>query len=125
MKEIQKRFLLFLIGCIGTRLLFVYIAKHINIQYLPYLGYLALLPAVGFTYLYVFGLRKTGPEVFGDKIWWNDMRPFHALFYYLFAFFAIFKNKKAWVFLLLDVLLGFLSFVSFHFTNGDFAKVFK
>lgn len=125
MNDLQKRFLLFLVGCIGTRVLFVYIAKHINIQYLPYLGYLALLPAIGFTYLYLFGLRKTGPEVFGDKIWWNDLRPLHAVFYYLFAFFAIVKNKKAWIFLLLDVLLGFISFVSFHYTNGDFSKVFK
>jgi hypothetical protein len=125
MKDLQKRFLLFLIGCIGTRLLFVYIAKHINIAFLPYLGYLALLPAIGFTYLYLFGLRKTGPEVFGDKIWWDDLRPLHAVFYYLFAFFAINKNKRAWIFLLMDVVVGLVSFLVFHYTNGDLSKVFK
>ena len=32
MDTIQKRFLLFLIGCMGSRLLLVYIAKNININ---------------------------------------------------------------------------------------------
>ncbi len=36
MNTIQKRFLLFLIGCIGTRSLFVYLAKNANTTYLPY-----------------------------------------------------------------------------------------
>ena len=51
MNSIQKRFLLFLIGCIGTRSLFVIIAKQININYLSYLGYLSLIPAFGFIYI--------------------------------------------------------------------------
>jgi len=123
MNTLHKRFLLFLIGCIGTRLLFVYIAKNINILYLPFLGYLALLPAVGFIYIYIFGARKTGAEVFGDKIWWNDLRPFHALFYILFAVMAIMKNKLAWIWLLIDVLVGLMSFLVFHYKNGDFLKL--
>ena len=45
MNTIQKRFLLFLVGCIGTRLLLVYIAKNIDIKLLKYMGYLLLLPA--------------------------------------------------------------------------------
>ena len=51
MNSLQKRFLLFLIGCIGTRSLFVYISKTISVKYLPLLGYLALLPAIGFIYI--------------------------------------------------------------------------
>ena len=38
MNDMQKRFALFLFGCIGVRSLFVYIAKTSNVQYLPYLG---------------------------------------------------------------------------------------
>ena len=34
MNTIQKRFLLFLIGCIGARSLFVIIAKNISLNYL-------------------------------------------------------------------------------------------
>ena len=64
MNDMQKRFALFLFGCIGVRSLFVYIAKTTNVQYLPYLGYLALLPAIGFSYIYLTGTRQTGAEVF-------------------------------------------------------------
>lgn len=100
MNNIQKRFLLFLLGCIPTRLAITYLAKTISIQYLPILGYLALIPAIGFAYLYLSGTRKTGAEVFGDKIWWNDLRPIHSLFYFLFAYNAINKVKNAWLYLL-------------------------
>ena len=79
MNNIQKRFLLFLIGCIGLRSLFVVIAKNIDIKLLPYLGYLALLPALGFIFIFTTGSRRTGKEVFGGKIWWNNLRPVHAL----------------------------------------------
>ena len=123
MNTIQKRFLLFLIGCIGLRSLFVVIAKNIDIKFLPYLGYLALLPAIGFIYIYVTDSRKTGAETFGEKIWWNDLRPVHALMYGLFAFNAINKNPNAWIYLLIDVLIGLFSFLIFHYTNGDFSKI--
>ena len=59
MNELQKLFMLFLVGCIGVRILFVIIAKNINIKYLKYLGYLALLPAIGFIYLHVTGIRNS------------------------------------------------------------------
>lgn len=123
MNNIQKRFLLFLIGCIGTRSVFVLIAKNIGLQYLPYLGYLALLPAIGFMYIYLTGSRQTGAEVFGEKIWWNDLRPLHSLLYFLFAYNAIIGNRQAWIYLLVDVLVGLVSFLIFHFKNGDFLKL--
>lgn len=124
MNTLQKRFLLFLIGCIGTRSLFVYIAKIIDIKYLPILGYIALLPAIGFSYIYLSGSRKTGGEVFGEKIWWNNLRPIHAILYGLFAYNAINKNPISWVFLLIDVVLGLVSFLIHHYLVGDFQKVF-
>ena len=123
MNDIQKRFLLFLIGCIGTRALFVYVAKNAGPKYLPLLGYLALLPAIGFIYIYLTGSRKTGGEVFGEKIWWNDLRPIHSLLYFLFAYNAIIGNNKAWIYLLVDVIFGLISFLIFHFKNGDFKKL--
>ena len=123
MNDIQKRFLLFIIGCIGTRTLFVYVAKNAGQKYLPLLGYLALLPAFGFIYIYLTGSRKTGAEVFGEKIWWNDLRPLHSLFYFLFAYNAIIGNAKAWLDLLVDVVFGLISFLFFHFKNGDFKKL--
>jgi hypothetical protein len=120
----QKRFLLFLVGCIGTRSLLVYIAKKANITILKYMGYLALLPAIGFMYIYLSGSRKTGAEVFGEKIWWNNLRPIHSLLYFLFAYNAIIGNKCAWIILLIDVIIGLISFLVFHFNNGDFKLIF-
>jgi len=120
MKNIHKRILMFLIGCIGTRTLLVYIAKTTDVKYLPYLGYLALLPAAGFLYIFVTGIRKTGAEVFGEKIWWNSLRPVHALLYTLFAYNAINKNKNSWIVLLVDVVFGLVNFLWHHYSLGSF-----
>ena len=124
MNTIQKRFLLFLIGCIGIRALFVYLAKIANKTYLRYMGYLSLLPAIGFIYLFLSGSRKTGKEVFGDKIWWNNLRPIHGIIYLLFAYNAINGNKLAWIYLLIDVIIGLISFLGFHYYNNDFKKLY-
>jgi hypothetical protein len=115
MNNNQKRILLFLGGCIVVRTIFVIIAKYINNDYLPYLGYLALLPAIGLLYYFISGTRTTGPEVFGDKIWWNNLRPIHAILYILFAISAIQKKTYSWVFLLIDVIFGLSAFLIHHF----------
>lgn len=112
-----KRMLLFLIGCIGTRLLFVYIAKISSVQVLKYMGYLALLPALGFMYIFLTGSRKTGPEVFGEKIWWNHLRPIHSLIYFVFSYNAINGNKQSWVYLLADVSIGLLAYLTHYLLN--------
>ena len=124
MNTTQKRFLLFLFGCIGTRTLLVYLAKNVNTTYLQYMGYLTILPAIGFFYLFLTGSRKTGAEVFGDKIWWNDLRPIHGVLYLLFAYNAINGNNFAWIYLLVDVIIGLVSFLSFHYYNNDFKKLY-
>ena len=112
MDNALKRILLFLIGCMGARLALVYIAYTIPLKWLPYMGMLAIVPALGFTIIYLGGLRKTGAEVFGERIWWNDLRPLHALLYGLFAYFALRKEQDvAWRILLLDVCVGFTAWV--------------
>ena len=123
MNDVQKIFLLFLIGCIGVRSLFVVLAKYANKTYLKYFGYLALAPAIGFMYIYLSGTRNTGGGVFGEKIWWNDLRPIHSILYFLFAYYAITGNKQAWIFLLVDVFISFISFLAHHYSNGDFNKI--
>ena len=123
MNQLQQRFLMFLIGCIGIRSIFVIIAKNINTIYLKYLGYLALAPAIGFLYIYLTGSRKTGAEVFGEKIWWNSLRPIHSILYFMFAYNAIIGNKQAWIYLLVDVLIGLISFLINHYVNGNMLKL--
>ena len=124
MNNFTKRFLLFLFGCIFVRFLFVYAAIYANKKILKYMGYLALLPAIGFIYIYMTGSRKTGAEVFRDKIWWNDLRPIHGILYFLFAYNAIRGNTQSWIFLLIDVLFGLFSFLVFHYKNNDFSQLF-
>ena len=121
MTNLQKRLLLFLIGCIGTRSLFVIIAKNLSTDYLHYAGYLALLPAIGFIYIFLTGARQTGPETMGGRIWWNNLRPFHAVLYFLFAYNAIKGVQHAWVYLLIDVVFGLMSFTAHHYLKGDFS----
>lgn len=123
MNDLQKRFLLFLIGCIGSRILLVLITKYSPIQYLPLLGYIALVPTIGFIYIYLTGSRKTGVEVFNTKIWWNNLRPIHGLLYGLFAYNAINGNVNSWIYLLVDVIIGIISFISYHYLEGNFSKI--
>jgi len=124
MDKFQNILLIFLFGCIGIRVLFVIIAKYINIKYLKYLGYVALLPAIGFMYLYISGIRNTVLGGFGQKIWWNNLRPIHSILYFLFAYNAIMGNSYSWIFLLIDVLIGLISFLIYHYLNGDFNKLY-
>ena len=75
--------------------------------------------------IFLTGSRKTGAEVFGDKIWWNNLRPIHAILYTLFAYNAINKNRKAWIYLFIDVIIGLISFIGYHYMEGNFTKVFN
>jgi hypothetical protein len=75
-------------------------------------------------YFYISGARTTGPETFGDKIWWNDLRPVHAVLYLLFTIMVFTSMRKyAWIVLLIDVMIGLTAFIYFHYKNGDFTKV--
>lgn len=121
--NLRKRFILFIIGCIGLRSYLVYFAKTTSRSNLRYLGYAALVISFGFMFLYLSGLRKTGAEVFGDKIWWNNLRPLHSLLYFLFAYYVFTNNVNAWKFLGVDVIIGFSAFIYFHYTQGNFNKL--
>ena len=123
MNKIQKRFIGFLI-CIIARILLVVLAKKLEDKYLKILGMLLLLPALGFMVIYLNGYRKTGLETQGDKIWWNDLRPIHATLYFMFAYYAINKNKKSYKILLFDVIFGTVAFLIYHYTEDSFKKLF-
>ena len=92
----------------------VFYAKTASAQKLKYMGYVSLLPAFGFMYIYLTNSRTTGPETFGDKIWWNDLRPLHSILYFIFAFRAIYNIPNAYIPLALDLILGFVSFTYKH-----------
>lgn len=108
-----KRVIPFLFGCILFRSLLVYLAYVCPPVWLKRIGYLALIPGIGFLVIWLTGARKTGPETFGAPIWWNNLRPIHGMLYLLFAIFAIHgDNENAWKVLALDVIIGLASWVN-------------
>ena len=67
---------------------------------------MAAMIAIGFMVIYLTGLRKSGPETFGEPIWWDDLRPIHAFNYGLFALLALHDNPEAWKVLFIDTIIG-------------------
>lgn len=125
MNNIQKRFLLFLFGCIVIRLLFTILAKNINIEKLPYLGYIAILPVIGWFYIIFIGKRDIGGEVFGEEIWWKNLRIIHTLLWSTFVYMALNKNKESWKVLFVDTVFGLLAFLNYHYNQGNFIYLKK
>ena len=121
--KLRQTLVTFLFACLGARLLLAFIAKQLNRTWLRIMGFLALVPAFGFMQLFLSGTRNH-IGAFGEKIWWNRLRPVHALLYALFAYFAITGNRKAWLFLFVDACVGLTSFLWVHSRNGDFSKAF-
>ena len=78
------------------------------------MGYLLLIPGFAFIYMYITGIRDSGLGTFGNKIWWSNLRPIHGILYLLFSYNAINGNKNAWIFLLIDVIFGLISFLTYH-----------
>ena len=119
-ETLRIRFWLFLIGCIGSRSLFTFLAYKSSCYWLQLLGGLALLPVIGFFYLVFIGRRDTGLEVFGDRIWWTRLRPIHMLMWGFFAYLAIVKcHPLSWVPLGVDTAFGLVSFLGHHYSEGN------
>ena len=95
----------------------VYFIKNNNWKYPEILAGLLTIPAIGFIYIYMNGLRKTGGEVFGGKIWWNTLRPVHATLYLLTAILVYRKNKNAYLLIIADTIIGLMAFTIYHLMN--------
>ena len=110
-----RKYVLFLLICIPAR---------IGIAYLSYLfsdprhrGIVSHLFAavLGITALAWLGLffgiisRGEGFEAAGNRIWWNYLRPVHALLYILYIAHYAAKRENGWIFMAADPVIG-LSF---------------
>jgi hypothetical protein len=95
----------FLGGCMTIRITLTIIAM-LYPALAQKLSLLALLPVIGWLYIYFISSRNSGPEVFGGKIWWNELRIPHAMLWSLFSLYAYNGKSYSWIPLGLDTLLG-------------------
>jgi len=123
MTPLRIRFLLFIFGCILTRSLFTIFTYYAQGWILKIAGMLAILPVIGWFYIIFVTERNTGPEVLGGTIWWQKLRPIHMLLWGFFAYLAINENRMAFVPLAIDTVFGLVSFLVFHYSNGDLKKM--
>jgi hypothetical protein len=119
MNDLQKRFYLFLFGCIGVRALFTVAAAYASVPVLYILGIVAIFPVLGWLNIMLFGERDTGPEVFGGRIWWQNLRPLHTLLWAGFAYRAISGFRSAYQLLAIDTFVGLCAFLFHHYRNGN------
>lgn len=98
---------MFLVGCIPARLALVWIAARRPARWM---AFPAAAVALGLAVIHIKGLRPTGIETGGRPIWWDGVRPVHALMYALFAALVWEGDDRAWVPLALDVMLGIAVF---------------
>ena len=84
------------------------------------MSYPTFLIGIGFLLIYFSKIRNTGAEVFGDKIWWNNLRPIHAFNYLIFAYLAFTQNKNSYVPLTIDVIFGTVAFLLYHYNSNNY-----
>jgi hypothetical protein len=96
--------------CVVVRLALVAMAATVPARVLRVMAVPAMVIAVGFVTIWTFGLRPTGVETGGKPIWWDGLRPVHALNFAAFAYFA-WRGQRALATsaLLLDVIIGVLA----------------
>ena len=102
----------FLFGCLGTRSLITWLVYRQ--WHLPLLAAMGALFVLGWLYILLIGRRDTGPEA-GGAIWWQHVRPLHALLWATFVGLVVMGNKQdAWKPLAIDTALGFSVWAMHH-----------
>lgn len=120
MTDIQKRFLLFLLGCIPVRLGFVVWSLFMSPAVFKLFAVFAGAIGVGLWVIFLTGVRKVGLETIGAPIWWNLLRPFHGALWLLVAFFSWKAEREmVWRILLTDVCIGLVAFLAHHGLSGN------
>ena len=105
----KKRIILFLLGCIGARIILAILPLYLSKIWLPYFGFIILIIACSFLYLYFTNGRLKAPEG-GGNTWWAKFRLIHGLLYLTSAIYLFQKERVASLPLFIDVILGLILF---------------
>jgi len=95
--------------CLVCRILLAIVLTQSRFQ--KYAAYIPFTIGTGLLYLYISSRRLQAPESSTGFTWWHELRPVHGLLWISAAVY-ISQNRLglARLYLLLDVLLGWLAF---------------
>ena len=111
MKDYYKVYL-FLGICIPIRILLVFLVKDIiPDDDLKYVSIPLFLISIGFIRAMMYRQTAFESSGKGGKVWWNHMRPLHAILYLTAGILAISEPKDTWIPLLVDVVIGILAYI--------------
>ena len=68
-----SRIFTFITFCLTARISLALLAKYLSPTSLQYMGYITLIPAFGFLYLYFSNSRLNAGEG-GGKTWWHNFK---------------------------------------------------
>ena len=105
----EQRIKYFLLGCFPTRVMLAFIAYMIPLRFLPIVGIIVGIMAMGFFYNYLYSKSVHG--FFGGKVCWEHLRLVHSIILGLVSYLAITRNKKAYTILVIDAFIGLGAFL--------------
>lgn len=125
MNTFQELTLKYIVGCVGSRILFSCLLQYAPEMILPALYFLCAAISLGFGGLWLFGLR-TEKGAFNNRIWWNSLRVVHAFFFILSSWF-LYKKKQylAATVILLDTSFGIGAYFIHHYNEGNLNKLIE
>lgn len=110
----KELILLYSMLCIPLRLIPV-IIFFLTERYNNYISFLYFFWCILFVYKsFTYHDKQIG--FFGGRVWWQNLRIFHALNYLLFNL-LVFRNKNyiAKIILVLDLIIGILGFILYKY----------
>ena len=103
------------IVCILVRIGIMYLA-YLSIQYNKYYQLVAILYVImgcGLFFQWIIKSRKKG--AFNQTIWWDYLRPFHCVMFFIAAYLIYQKNILFIPTLLLDTIISIYGHLQFHY----------
>tara|TARA_Y100000768_G_C23897241_1_gene643257 strand:- start:195 stop:539 length:345 start_codon:yes stop_codon:yes gene_type:complete len=109
--------LLFISTCLLSRIILIYVAKNATPVQLRFLSIPAIFLGVYTIRLNVnTALKKDKNKKTSKKlIWWKSFRGFHSFFWILFGILAMKRYNKAYLVLVVDLIISIVSFFHHYF----------